>query len=908
MPIKPTALLMAAIVSAATAADDITVAHVQQVHRSAALDAWCVSPNVKVFRDQKLPRVKVAPAVVLRAARAEQEPVQLVLRSPSDIAGLSIRFSDAPGAGAASCAGWLRANPIGFIDVAQTSSARTLGKRAYPDALMKRDTFDVKAGENAIVWLTASIPASAAPGEHACVVNVVQGSKTLLSFRLVVRVWSFTLPKEMPIFIQGNFWRNSSWMQRYTSRDMSEMTKEYFLNMAAHRCNTAPGFAEFPFFAEGETPADKTDELRQFDAMAKFVLDDLGFKRWRMPYGSAAGGMGTGVWRGHPVMQIPAEEGDLWVNAVPVKERFLAGEFPGAKWFADWGMRLMVGQAPDPSVFDGSYIEYEIEIPKAGEYRCWIEGRHYAPIDVRVDGASMGVVAKGGEGFKQAQGALKLAPGKHTLRLVVAKARRGTSAFVRRVFLSCRPGANPVALFAKRGAAPEFLRAYKYHLRTAGRYLASKGWFDKVQVKIGDEPQEPAWPLVCDVARAVREALPHAKTEITFYPRPEFLGLIDIWVPYATHCDPAKLAERQKKGEEVWIYYNALHGIDCPALDPRAIGWLLWRFNFDGYHFWSVNYWPYDPWTTSVSLTRNCFNRGTFIYPDPKDGSPVDSTRWELFREGLDDYLYLHLADAQLAKWAKQRDLDAPARSLRDELAANLDLWRTLIVRDIRTWCGEGSQAGRARRNVGLLLDAAQRLADGAPVSMVNEAVARTARERKALLEQTIGREVWRPGARFDRSHVAGRGDKKWIRARAGAAIVTPGAGGKTNPYDGSWVEYDFAVQEGTYRVWLRLSQHQESEVKEVYVDGRLLGQVSSKPQGKAYTSFQLVPGEATLARGKHTLRIVCRGIVGWIDPIQWIYITADANMDPRTFEPSHASGSIPIRPKSAAKPAASQK
>jgi len=305
-----------------------------------------------------------------------------------------------------------------------------------------------------------------------------------------------------------------------------------------------------------------------------------------------------------------------------------------------------------------------------------------------------------------------------------------------------------------------------------------------------------------------------------------------------------------------------------------------------------------------VSHTRNCFNRGTFIYPDPEDGSPVDSTRWELFREGLDDYLYLHLADAQLAKWAKLRDMPPAAKALRDELAANLDLWRTLIVRDMRTWCGEGSKAGRARRNVGLLLDAAKQLENGAPAGLASEAVAKTVRERKSLLEQTVGREVWRPGTKFDRSHVEGGGEKEWVRTRSGAAIVTRSPHGKANPYDGSWVEYDFTVQEGTYRVWLRLCQHQESEVKEVYIDGKLLGHVSSKPEGKAYTSFQLVPGEAKLARGKHTMRIVCRGIEGWIDPIHWIYVTDDTDIDPRTFEPNHAAGSIPIRPKSAPKPA----
>jgi len=877
-------------------AGDITVTHVQHIHHSDSLDAWCVSPNVRVFQQDKLPRSSVTPSVKLRAARGEKEPMQLVIRSSTNMKGLTVRFTGLRGPAGMLGGNCLKSNPIGFLEVAQTSTRRTLGKGRYPDALLKSETFDVAADQNAIVWITATVPETAKPGEYSGRATVLHDGKEVVRLTLTLEVWDFVLPREMPIVIQGNFWRNRSWIRRYTDRDLGEVTKEYFRNMAEHRCDACPSIWPFPAFREGESIEDKAEELREFEDMAKFVLDDLGFKRFRFPHASAAGGTGTGAWQGLPVMRLPAEPGDIWISALRTKKRFLASQYPGAKWFGAWGLRLMVGTTPEPEKFNGSWLEYEFAAPETGTYRCWLEGRHYCPVEVFVDGTRLGVVPAGGEGFKQFEEAVTLEKGKHRLRLVVQKARRGTALYLRRIFLSCRADADPAKLFERRGADPQFLRAYEHHLHTAGQYLAKRGWLEKAHVKIGDEPQTQAYPLVCDVARAVRRVLPQAKTEVTIYPQPQFYGLIDIWVPYATHYKEAVARERQAEGEEVWLYYNELHGIDCPALCMRAVPWLLWRYDFDGYHFWSVNYWPMDPWTTAVTHTCNCFDRGTLIYPDPKDGSPVDSTRWELFREGLEDYLYLHLCQKLVKRWAKAGGL---REQIRAETERNLELWPKVIVQNMNRWCEDGSRVALARANLGRLLHMATSAERGGRDDDIRAGLAELARSREQLSRQAFEEEVWRAGKEFDRSLVAGTAELKWGRHPTGASIVTRTSNAKTNPYNGSWVEYDFMTQPGKYRIWIRLVQHQESERKDVYIDGELIGSIQSEPKGKAYTEFKPVPGVVELSQGQHTLRIVCSGIVGWIDSIQWVYLTRDMSVDPRESERSHGPTSTPRRPRS---------
>jgi hypothetical protein len=55
--------------------------------------------------------------------------------------------------------------------------------------------------------------------------------------------------------------------------------------------------------------------------------------------------------------------------------------------------------------------------------------------------------------------------------------------------------------------------------------------------------------------------------------------------------------------------------------------------------------------------------RGTLLYPDPKTGEPVSSVRWELFREGLEDFETLRLLRNACDEAASEKDLDDTRRA-----------------------------------------------------------------------------------------------------------------------------------------------------------------------------------------------------------------------------------------------------
>ncbi|MGI5868533.1 MAG: DUF4091 domain-containing protein [Kiritimatiellia bacterium] len=93
-------------------------------------------------------------------------------------------------------------------------------------------------------------------------------------------------------------------------------------------------------------------------------------------------------------------------------------------------------------------------------------------------------------------------------------------------------------------------------------------------------------------------------------------------------------------------YLNRL--MDTPLAKMRMLGWLCYRFEVLGFLHWGYNYWQrraqvelIDPFTEQAAGAWPGWAYGdTFlVYPGP-DG-PIDSIRWEIFAESLQDYALL---------------------------------------------------------------------------------------------------------------------------------------------------------------------------------------------------------------------------------------------------------------------------
>lgn len=147
-------------------------------------------------------------------------------------------------------------------------------------------------------------------------------------------------------------------------------------------------------------------------------------------------------------------------------------------------------------------------------------------------------------------------------------------------------------------------------------------------------------------------------------------GLVDTPVPSITTALDFHVA-----GIPSWCYYCCgprgpylQHLLDTPLAKVAMHGFLFWRWPFLGFLHWGLNYWnlrgtrePIDPFAVSDAKAWPDWAYGDpfLIYPGP-DG-PVDSIRWEVFAEAMQDYALL-----QTLGVSRDDPLLAPVRSFSD--------------------------------------------------------------------------------------------------------------------------------------------------------------------------------------------------------------------------------------------------
>lgn len=109
-----------------------------------------------------------------------------------------------------------------------------------------------------------------------------------------------------------------------------------------------------------------------------------------------------------------------------------------------------------------------------------------------------------------------------------------------------------------------------------------------------------------------------------------------------------------REGIPCWVYYCCgprasymQRLLDTPLQNIRMNGWLLYRWPARGFLHWGYNYWleghrdsrkPIDPYTCQDGMKWPDWAYGDPFMVYPGDDGPVDSIRWEIFSEGLQDY------------------------------------------------------------------------------------------------------------------------------------------------------------------------------------------------------------------------------------------------------------------------------
>jgi len=204
--------------------------------------------------------------------------------------------------------------------------------------------------------------------------------------------------------------------------------------------------------------------------------------------------------------------------------------------------------------------------------------------------------------------------------------------------------------------------AWKAFLPVLRKHLKEKGWFDKAVLGFDEKP-ENVMGIIFDFILAEAPDFKIASSggfpgderkwadEIVLF----FDNITDksLWQQY----EPLVREMHADKSRLITFYTCCMPHYPNTFLfsqlrESRLLAWLTWKYGFDGYIRWAVNIYPEDTWNQPMFTWPS----GDMFFVYPGEDGPLDSMRWELLRQGIQDYEALRIA-WEMAEKAGREDL-----------------------------------------------------------------------------------------------------------------------------------------------------------------------------------------------------------------------------------------------------------
>ena len=676
---------------------------------SAAAALWWSDSAWKISRLRPAPRQR-GPAVLIRTAKNEAEAAQLVVRPSRRLTGFRVRVGALSGPGGASIGvDRIEVLRVRYVPVTRPTD-RTGVAAPWPDPLVPlAGPIDLPAGANQPLWVRVKPPANAPAGLYKGKISL-SAKGYHAEAELHVYVYDFALPDRMTCQTAFGFSPSLVWRYHNVTDPAQRrvLLDKYFRNFADHHISPYNPAPLDPITVTWENTGnwsggtiDRTDRhagkasLKVSDASktaspganyAHSIRIPAGGLRLRLHHKAARGHRflitlrhydAAGKW-------MSGRNNDMAVTATgrwTTFDRTIGkGEFPTAArsvrltlWGALWS---------DDGATTGTVRYDDVSVTDAGSGKALIAGGDFERADrtprPRLDFAAWDkAMARAIDEYHF-----------NTFRMAIPGMGGGT--FHAR---------HEPSLLGFGEKTPEYQAAFTAYCRTLQEHLRAKGWLDEAFVYWFDEPAPRDYTFVNDGFARLKRAAPGLRRMLTEQVEPALAGGPDIWCPVTPNYNHDHAQARRKQGESFWWYvctgpkapYCTLF-IDHPATELRVWLWQTWQRQIDGILVWQSNYWtsrtaytdpkrpqnPYeDPmgWVSGYSTpkgTRRPWGNGDgrFIYPpEAADGrspgpvmaGPVDSIRWEMLRDGIEDYEYLAILRRLLKRRAGA--LDAAART-----------------------------------------------------------------------------------------------------------------------------------------------------------------------------------------------------------------------------------------------------
>ena len=231
-------------------------------------------------------------------------------------------------------------------------------------------------------------------------------------------------------------------------------------------------------------------------------------------------------------------------------------------------------------------------------------------------------------------------------------------------------------------------------------HLKQRGWLDRTYMGFDEKPQA----IMDGIFSVLKADAPELKFSLaggSSSQESATAGDLVLYYGALAHRDVVRRLLEERRTVGPTTFYTACGTaspntfIYSPQWESRIFPWIAFQYGLAGYSRWAYTSWPEDVWKNPESRWHS--GDSFFVYPG-KDG-PIDSTRWELMRQGIEDYEALSLLKQKIADLRKE-----PARA---NEAENLQkrMMRAVHGATYLNRCQGIPSPGLSRREVNALLE-----------------------------------------------------------------------------------------------------------------------------------------------------------------------------------------------------------
>ena len=189
----------------------------------------------------------------------------------------------------------------------------------------------------------------------------------------------------------------------------------------------------------------------------------------------------------------------------------------------------------------------------------------------------------------------------------------------------------------------EYREAWGAFARQLVGHIREKGWLDRTYIAFDEKPSE----VMIAVFDLLRDVAPELKIALAAnVPQRLYDSLDDVSLIMDLDEGGIQSVKARREAGKLTTFYVCCGPafpntfVFSPPVEGRMLPWIAWDRGFDGFLRWAYSDWSPNPyehpewreWGTGDSF---------FVYPG--EGGVVTTTRWELLREGIQEFEMLSI-------------------------------------------------------------------------------------------------------------------------------------------------------------------------------------------------------------------------------------------------------------------------